>query len=134
MRASLSAGVVALLLGACGGDGDGGNGPQVNITGTFIGEYTASLTPGEVYTETLQLTQNGDDVTGTLVTTNGRTGTVTGSVSGTRLTATVDLTDVCGGTSETTADITQDGTRLVGTYEADDCLGNYTGTFDLEKQ
>jgi hypothetical protein len=87
-----------------------------------------------VYTETLQLTQNGDDVTGTLVTTNGRTGTVSGSVSGTRLTATVELTDVCGGTSETTADITDDGTRLVGTYEADDCLGNYTGTFDLEKQ
>jgi hypothetical protein len=134
MRTIVPAGVVALVLGACGGDGDGGNGPGVNITGTFIGEYTASLTPGEVYTETLQLTQNGDDVTGNLVTTNGRTGTVTGSVSGTRLTATVDLTDVCGGTSETTADITEDGTRLVGTYEADDCLGSYTGTFDLEKQ
>jgi hypothetical protein len=134
MRTILSAGVVALVLGACGGDGDGGNGPEVNITGTFVGEFTASLTPGEVYTETLQLTQNGDDVTGTLVTTNGRTGTVSGSVSGTRLTATVDLTDVCGGTSETTADITDDGTRLVGTYQADDCLGTYTGTFDLEKQ
>jgi hypothetical protein len=44
------------------------------------------------------------------------------------------LTDICGGTSETTADITNDGSRLVGTYEADDCLGTYTGTFDLEKQ
>ena len=134
MRTILSAGIVALLLGACGSDGDGGNGPEVNITGTFTGEFTASLTPGEVYTETLQLTQNGDAVTGNLVTTNGRTGTVAGSVSGTRLTATVTLTDACGGTSETTADITEDGTRLVGTYEADDCLGTYTGTFDLDKQ
>ena len=128
-------GVVALAMVGCGGDGDGGNEPSVNITGTFIGEYTASLTPGEVYTETLQLTQDGDgDVTGTLVTTNGRTGNVTGSVVGTRLHTVVELTDVCGGSSETTADITGDGTRLVGTYEADDCLGEYTGTFDLDKQ
>jgi hypothetical protein len=134
MRPTLLAGVVTLAL-ACGGDGNGGNEPSADITGTFIGEFTASLTPGEVYQETLQLAQDGDgDVTGTLVTTTGRTGNVTGSVSGTRFTAVVELTDACAGESETTADITQDGTRLVGTYEADDCLGTYTGTFDLEKQ
>ncbi|HWB43175.1 MAG TPA: hypothetical protein VG500_18075 [Gemmatimonadales bacterium] len=134
MRCVRFAGGLALALVACGGDGNGGTDPEFDITGTFIGEYTASLTPGEVYQETLQLAQNGSDITGTLVTTNGRTGTVSGSVSGTRLTATVELTDICGGTSETTADITNDGSRLVGTYEADDCLGTYTGTFDLEKQ
>lgn len=119
---------------ACGGDGDGGNGPDTDITGTFIGEATSSLLPGQPFQETLQLTQDGDDVTGTLVTENGRTGNVSGIVSGDRFTATVDLTDACGGSSVTTADITDDGTRLVGTYEADDCLGEYTGTFDLEKQ
>jgi hypothetical protein len=134
MKQVLLVTAVVVSLGACGGDGDGGSGPDVDITGTFIGEFTASLTPGEVYQETLQLAQNDGDVTGTLVTTSGRTGTVSGTVSGTRLTATVELTDVCGGSSETTADITEDGTRLVGTYEADDCLGSYTGTFDLEKQ
>jgi hypothetical protein len=134
MRPVLLGVALALAVGACGDDGDGGTGPEVNVTGTFIGQYTASLTPGEIYQETLQLAQNDGEVTGTLVTTNGRTGTVSGTVSGTRLTATVELTDVCGGTSETSADITNEGTRLVGTYEADDCLGSYTGTFDLEKQ
>ena len=134
MRRTLLAAVVALALSACGGDGDGGTDPTLDLTGTFIGEFTASIQPGSVFEETLQLTQDGDDVTGGLNTDSGRTGTFEGTVSGTRLTGTVTLTDLCGGTSETTADITDDGNRLVGTYEADDCLGQYTGTFDLEKQ
>jgi hypothetical protein len=132
MRQTLFTGAVALALWACGGDG--GTGPSVDITGTFIGDFTSSLTPGAMYQETLQLTQSGSNVSGTLTTNTGRSGTVSGSVSGTRLTATVTLTDVCGGSSETTADITDNATRLTGNYAADDCFGSYTGGFVLDKQ
>ncbi len=134
MRQTLFTGAVALALWACGGDG--GTNPSVDITGTFIGDFTSSLTPSAVYQETLQLTQSGSNVSGTLTTNTApaRSGNVSGSVSGTRLTATVTLTDDCGGSSETTADITDNATRLTGNYAADDCFGSYTGGFVLDKQ
>jgi hypothetical protein len=119
---------------ACGGD-DSGTGPTpVNVTGTFFGSYTASVDPGVVYQGTLQLTQSGTTVTGTLSTTSGRSASVSGSLSGPRLTATFTFTDSCAGSASTTADLINNGTRLSGDYSADDCLGSYTGDYVLDKQ
>ncbi len=132
MRNFFAAFIAASTLWACGGDGAGPNTP--NLTGTFSGDYTVSLDPGTIYQAALHLTQNGSAVSGTLTTNAGRSANVTGSVSGTRLTGSVTFTDGCGGAASTTADITNNGTRLIGNYTANDCLGQYTGTYTLIRQ
>ena len=132
MRNFFATFIAASTLWACGGDSAGPNTP--NLTGTFIGDYTVSLDPGTIYQVTVHLTQNGSAVSGTLTTDSGRSGNVTGSISGTHLTASVTFTDGCGGTSSNTADITNNGTRLTGHYTANDCIGQYTGDYTLIKQ
>lgn len=136
MRKTLLSAAVSLALCACGGDSDGGNGPSgaLNIAGTFIGDYTATVDPGTVYQGVLQLSQSGSNVSGTLTTNAGRSANVSGSISGTNLTATFTFTDGCSGSASTTADITSSATRLTGNYTANDCLGGYTGGFILDKQ
>jgi len=133
--------VLLISLGGCklpwekDDDDSGGGGSSVlNIQGTFIGDYTAVLQPGVVYQGTLQLSQSGDSVSGTLTTTAGRSANVSGSVSGTQLTCTFTFTDNCTGTASATADITNSATRLTGNYTATDCLGTYSGGFLLDKQ
>lgn len=136
MRRKLLSAAVALALYACGGDGNGSTGPSgVNITGTFIGDYTVAIEPGVVYQGVLQLTQSGNSVSGTLTTNAGRSAAVSGSfVSETRLTTTFNFTDGCAGSASAIADITNNATRLTGNYNANDCLGFYSGGFALDKQ
>ena len=120
-----------LLLAACG---DGGTGPEINVTGTYMGNYTATSDPGVTYEGVLQLTQSGSQVTGTLTTTAGRSANVSGSISGSRITATFTYTDGCAGSASTTIDISNSGTQLSGTYTATDCTGTYSGGYSLTKQ
>ena len=135
MRRILLSAAVAIALYACGDDGNGSTGPSgVNVTGTFIGDYTAVIEPGVVYQGVLQLTQSGNSVSGTLTTNAGRSASVSGSISGTRLTATFNFTDSCAGSASATADITNNATRLTGNYTANDCVGSYSGGFALDKQ
>lgn len=136
MRKMLVGAAIGLTLWACGGDSGGTTGPTntiLNITGTFIGDYTASVDPGTVYQGVLQLTQTGSTVSGTITTNSGRSASVAGSVSGTRLTATFTFTDGCTGSASVTADITNGTSRLTGNYSANDCVGSYTGGFLLNK-
>ena len=132
MRTLFLAVASGLVLCACGGDSTGPS--TLNIAGTFIGDYTASATPGTIYQGVLQLTQSGNSVTGTLTTNSGRSASVSGSVAGSRLTATFTFTDSCTGSAAATVDITNSATRLTGNYTANDCVGNYTGGFVLDKQ
>jgi hypothetical protein len=104
------------------------------VQGTFIGSYTATVQPGVVFQGVLQLTQNGSTVSGTLTTNAGRSATISGTVSGSRITATFTYTDSCHGSSSSTADLTDGGTRLVGNYTTSDCLGQYSGGYNLLKQ
>lgn len=125
--------IIPLLTAACGGDG--GTGPGgTNLTGTFIGPYTATPEPGVVYEGVFQITQVGSSVSGTLTTNGGRAGTVAGSVSGTRITASITFTGACAGTATTTADIVNNGGRLVGNYNANDCVGQYSGGYNISRQ
>src|SRR5215216_5002715 len=118
--------LVSLAIFGCGGDSSGpsdpGATPGLNITGTFIGDYTATVDPGTVYQGVLQLSQNGNSVSGTLTSNAGRSANVSGTLSGSRLTATFSFTDACGGAASATADITNTATRLTGNYTASDCL------------
>jgi hypothetical protein len=103
------------------------------LTGTFVGDYTASPNPGVLYQAVLQLTQAGTHVTGTLTTTAGRSANFSGDVNGLRLSGSLTFTDGCSGTATTTADVADSGRRLAGNYSASDCVGQYTGGYLLVK-
>jgi len=123
-----------VVLSACGDD-DGSGPEEEQYEGTWTGSYTNSATSVEFEAE-LELTQDGDDISGTLTTNGGRSATVSGSVSGDQLDATFTFTDGCGGTATTTADLVDetDPPSLTGTYSADDCSGETTGGYSLVKE
>lgn len=127
--------VVAILvaLAACGDNG--GEPDASDFDGTWAGSYTNSLSQTPLQAQ-LQLSQDEDQVTGTLSTSSGRTASVSGSVSGDRLEATFTYTDGCDGTATTTADLLDERVppELTGDYSSDDCLGETTGSYDLTKQ
>jgi hypothetical protein len=104
------------------------------LTGTFIGNYTATAQPGAVYEGVFQITQNGNTIVGSITTNSGRTGNMLGTIAGSRINATMTFTDACGGRASAVIDITQGGQRLVGNYTASDCLGTYSGGFVLNRQ
>jgi len=124
----------AALSDAAGGGSDCSSPSVTNVQGTYIGSYTGTIQPGVVYQGVLQLTQNGNAVTGTLTTNAGRSASVSGSVSAGRITATFTYTDSCKGTASSTADIGSGGSTLVGNYTTTDCLGQYSGGYSLTKQ
>ncbi len=130
MRKRLLGAAVTLALCACG-DGGGTTGPSIPaIAGTFVGAYTVS---GFTYQAVLELVQTGASISGALTTNGGRSATLSGSLSGTRLSGSFTFTDGCAGTASATADIGNNGTRLTGSFTANDCAGTYTGTFLLDK-
>jgi hypothetical protein len=124
-----------VLLSACGGDN--GSGPnEESLEGTWVGDYTNTASPGVVFQGVLQLSQDGEQVTGTLTTNAGRSATVSGSVSGDRLDATFTYTDGCDGTATTTADLVDERVppELTGNYTSTDCVGETAGGYSLVKQ
>ena len=44
------------------------------------------------------------------------------------------FTDSCGGRASAVIDVTNNGRTLVGNYTVTDCLGTYSGGFELNKQ
>ena len=114
--------------------GDTGTSPQLSFEGTFIGTYTATTEPGVIFQAILQLTPINGGVTGTLTTNAGRAARVNGSISGSRLTMTGVYTDGCQGIFTSTADVTSDGSRLVGNYSTTDCIGSYSGGYSLDRE
>lgn len=130
-RVLLAAALV--LLPACG-DGDNEPTPPADYNGTWIGDYTVSLQPGAVYEGVLTVTGSGNTYTGTLSTNAGRSADVSGTVSGNRLTGTFTYTDGCDGSATFSASLSSDGERVTGSYQSDDCIGRYSGTFSLAKQ
>lgn len=117
---------------ACSEDATG---PEADMTGTFIGDYTKSIEGGsEVHEAVLQMTQSESGVTGTLTTSTGRAADVSGSITGSRLETDMTFTDDCGGSAAAKLDITDGGNRLVGNYAIADCGGTYSGGLDLARQ
>jgi len=124
---------LAVLLSACGGSG--GSGPaQRPFEGTWTGSYTNSVS-GQA-TATLQLTQEGQTVMGTLTTSVGRRATMGGTVSGDQVEGEFAFTDDCGGTATTTAMLRDEvePDALSGTYAATDCFGDSGGGYSLVRQ
>lgn len=127
---------VALLVAlvACGDD-NGSEPGEDSFDGTWVGTYTNSESDVTASAE-LQLSQNDEQVTGTLTTGTGRTATLTADVSGDVLEGTFTYTDECEGTATTTADLVDevDPPELSGVYSATDCEGESTGSYELTKE
>ena len=126
---------LVLVVAGCGGGDSNGPG-DTQFQGTWIGPYTSTASPGATFEGVLQLTQDGDAVTGTLTTNAGRSATVAGEASGERLEAVFTYTDGCVGTAETTADLIDEEVpaRLTGNYTSEDCVGATSGGYNLSKQ
>lgn len=103
--------------------------PAGSQTYVFTGSYTASVSPSTTFEGRMELRVHGDAVAGSLNTNSGRQAAVAGVVSGDQLNLTFRFSDGCDGTAKAAA--TLDGSALVGSYTAIDCLGEYTGTFAL---
>jgi hypothetical protein len=132
--------VVAFVAVLGCGDGEGivsviGPPGGTALTGTWRGSYTNTAELGTVFTSVMQLTQTGINVSGTLTTSQGRTADVTGTFLGTRLNATFEYTDTCGGGATSSADLVQNPTRLIGAYTTNDtCFGSTSGDYFLDRQ
>jgi hypothetical protein len=131
----LSLVLVAAVVGCSDSGGPDDNGLQIN--GTWAGDYTNTVTPGVIYEAVLQLDQEGTQVTGFLTSNAGRSANiVNGAVDDAngQFTATFEFTDECGGIAETSADIVDGASRLVGNYTMTDCNGSSAGGYNLARQ
>lgn len=101
---------------------------------TFKGSYTATIAPGSQFEGALQLGGTPEMLSGQLATSTGRIAAVTGRMlpDGRSMDLHFSFTDACGGAARATAMIV--GTTLSGSYEAQDCNGQYQGALLLTKQ
>jgi hypothetical protein len=106
--------------------------PGLSVTGRWAGDLSSSRDPFVLFPSVLQLSQSGNNVTGTLTISTGRTAAFNGTLSGSRITGSFSFTDVCGGNATTTADVIGT-TRLNGTYNLNDCSGTSTGGYVLDR-
>jgi hypothetical protein len=105
-----------------------------NLIGTYVGDYTVSTDPDTAYSAGLELLQVVTDVWGQLTTDAFRTAQVSLTIDGSTLTGGMTFTDDCIGSAEVTATIQDAGDRIVGSFSASDCNGQYTGTFDVVRR
>ena len=107
---------------SCSGGGDGTNDtitPTVNVTGNWSGTWSSSIT-SDNGTATVELLQNGTNITGTMSMTGSpcmSTGSITGTVSG----SSVSFTAISG----------NDDIQVNGTVFNDTVTGNYSITTGL---
>lgn len=136
--------VTGVLFGCGGGGGDGTSGqtsaapPTVNVTGTWRGSVTSSLTGTS--TVTYDLFQNGANVTGNYSTTAGALGSVTGTISGNTGTFTVTPSQAgCTGSISVTGNVTVpvgggQPTMSFSYNGSTSCGGTENGTGNVTKQ
>lgn len=110
-------------------------GQYANFGGTFSGKYTlpfwASL--GFPIKGTLNLTQTGNQVTGTLVTGNDREAELQGVVQGSQLVVKLIFNDSCAGEGSLIGDLSPTGDLMTGKYKVSDCNGKYSGRYKLKR-
>jgi hypothetical protein len=117
------------------GDPKIATGQYANFGGTFSGKYTlpfwASL--GIPIKGTLNLTQNGNQVTGTLVTGTDREAVLQGAVQGSQFVGKLIFNDSCAGEGSMIGDLSPTGDLMTGKYKVSDCNGKYSGRYKLKR-
>ncbi len=102
-----------------------------DMTGAWSGTIRfASLGVSSVINYTF--TQASGNVTGTFTTDRGRTGTFTGTLSGSSLPGTMTFTDACNGTATLTGTL-KNADSLDGNGTATDCDGGNSYTLSIQR-
>lgn len=132
MRKSAALSVLfAAALAACDGYSSGPDEGEGSLTGSFSGtvEGTAGGDPFTL-TATFTLTEYLNGVSGTFTTSDGTGGTVTGTISGSTVSFTINQSTPCAGTFNGTASISNGADRLTGTYSGNSpCTGAVSASF-----
>ena len=119
---------------ACAGSTDSLTGPPPTVTGTWNASVTANpvgdpFAAGQ-FTATFTLSQSGAAVSGTFTTSEGASGTVSGSVSLHTFTFTLTQTVPCDGTFSGAGTIIDAWTQMSGGYAgSDSCAGTFSASF-----
>ncbi len=110
-------------------------GQYANFGGTFSGKYTlpfwASL--GIPIKGTLNLTQKGNQVAGTLVTGTDREAVLQGIVQGSQFVGKLIFNDSCAGEGSMIGDLSPTNDLMTGKYKVSDCNGKYSGRYKLKR-
>jgi hypothetical protein len=123
--------LIVAVLAACDGYSSGPDEGEGSLTGTHSGtvEGTAGGDPFTL-TVTFTLTEYRNGVTGTYTTSDGTGGTVTGTISGSTVSFTINQGTPCVGTFTGTASISNGSDRLTGTYSGSSpCTGAVSASF-----
>jgi len=113
----------------------GAEGPG-QLNGTYSGDVVAQLR-GQSATLRLSFTlvQSGEHLVGTWSTNNGGSGTVTGTVSGSQITAfRAKQLNPCPGEFTGTVTIERNAAELRGSYKGADCGGAISAVFTVNRQ
>jgi len=101
----------------------------------MAGEFRGVLwVEGEAVEAFLELGQSGSGVTGTLRSQAGLSGEGTGTASGRSLRMVFPYRIECPGTFEMEGDLTADGLRIQGRFQAVDCTGSARGSFEFRRR
>jgi hypothetical protein len=109
-------------------------GQYVNFGGTYSGKYTVSILLGLPIKGTLNLSQNGNQVTGILTTGMGRKAALRGVVQGSQLVGKLIFNDSCAGEGTLIGDLDPTGDLMTGKYRVSDCDGKYSGRYKLKRK
>lgn len=104
-----------------------------SFEGVWRGDFTVSLAPNDVYWVEGTFNVDGDQLSGTITTENGRVGQLSGVVTGSNANYGLVYTDSCTGTATGSVHLV-DADTLSGTIESDDCAGVYTGELTMTRQ
>ena len=133
-RPSSAAGLVliALTASACATTPAEEAAPPEPEVMDVAGLYDASFdVQGQVLTGTMEIRQDGTDLTATFDSPMGVTADGSGVISGDQVGLELDYMMECPGTARLEGRVRDEGARISGTFTASDCTGGGSGGFSL---
>lgn len=120
---------LTLFLGACATVPEAPPEPDVmDVAGVYDGSFDVE---GQAIAGTLELEQDGTELTGTFSSPMGVSADGTGTLDGDRIRMEFNYTMECPGTARMEGRVRDEGSRISGTFTADDCTGGGSGTFSF---
>lgn len=123
--------LVPLFQAACATTPEPPPEPAVmDVAGMYDGAFDVE---GQAISGTLELRQDGTELVGTFSSPMGVSADGTGSIDGDRIRMEFDYTMECPGTARMEGRVRDDGSRISGTFTANDCTGGGSGTFSFTR-
>ena len=142
-RLALLAVIAVFVLVGCGGGGGGSSSPApipptVNVTGTWDTSIAAiggtQVPVGYRWTAVISGIQSGSSLSGTMSSSGGFVGQLSGSISGDDIEFTSIQEPICPGTFHGIAMVNAAGNQMSGTYSGADCSGTLHASFTATKR